>query len=51
MTKPSDELFTDYFKQNGIKACIPKKVYFDQVERDTMKSLNESTNILKYCRK
>ena len=51
MTKPSDELFTDYFKKNGIKACIPKTVYFDQVDRGAMKSLNESTSVLKYCRK
>lgn len=51
MTMPSDELFTKYFKQNRIKACIPKIVYFDQVDRNTMKSLNESTSVLKYCRK
>jgi len=51
MTRPSDELFTKYFKENGIKACIPKTVYFDQVDRNTMKSLNESTSVLKYCRK
>jgi hypothetical protein len=50
MKMPSDELFTKYFKQNGIKACIPKNVYFDQVDRNTMKSLNESTSVLKYCR-
>ena len=49
MTRPSDELFTVYFKQNKIKLCIPKSVYFDQVDRNVMKSLNESTNVLKYC--
>ena len=50
MTKPSDELFTDYFVKNKIKACVPKSVYFDQVDRKIMKSLNQSTNVLKYCR-
>ena len=50
MTKPSDELFTDYFVKKGVRACIPKKPYFDQLDRNTMKSLNESTNVLKYCR-
>jgi hypothetical protein len=50
MTMPSDEIFTKYFKENRIKACIPKTVYFDQVDRNTMKSLNESTSVLKYCR-
>lgn len=50
MIKPSDELFTDYFVKNKIKAAIPKTVYFDQVDRDTMKSLNESTIKLRHCR-
>ena len=50
MTKPSDELFSDYFVKNNVKVCIPIVPYFDQIERNVMDSLNESTNILKYCR-
>jgi hypothetical protein len=50
MKKPSDEIFTEYFIRNKIRACVPKSVYFDQVDRKTMKSLNESTNVLKHCR-
>ena len=50
MTKPSDELFSDYFVKMGIKVCIPIVPYFDQIDRNVMDSLNESSNILKYCR-
>ena len=50
MTKPSDELFSDYFVKMGIKVCIPITPFFDQIDRNVMNSLNESTNILKYCR-
>jgi GR25 family glycosyltransferase involved in LPS biosynthesis len=50
MTKPSDELFSDYFVKMGMKVCIPIVPYFDQIERNVMDSLNDSKNILKYCR-
>ena len=50
MKKPSDELFTDYYHLQQIKACIPKKPYFNQITRDLLKSLNESTVELKLCR-
>jgi len=58
MTKPSDELFTEYYVKNKIKVAVPKEsTYFDQADRfnrpdDTGKlpSLNESVNVLKYCR-
>ena len=50
MKKPTDELFTDYFHSKKIKVCIPKKSYFDQVPRDQMESLNESTVKLELCR-
>ena len=36
--------------QNNSKLAIPKVPYFDQVTRDKMSSLNESTNQLRYCR-
>ena len=50
MKRPSDELFIEWYKNNNIKVCIPKKPYFNQVDRKDQNSLNESTNILKYCR-
>jgi uncharacterized membrane protein len=58
MEKPSDELFTDYYVKNKIKVSVPiESTYFDQVDRfdrpdDTgeLPSLNESVNILRYCR-
>jgi hypothetical protein len=50
MKVATDESMVKYFKQNKIKVCIPKEPYFDQVDRDKMESLNESTNTLKYCR-
>ena len=50
MKIPTDEIMVRYFKKNKIKVCIPKSPYFDQVARDKMKSLNESTVTLKYCR-
>jgi hypothetical protein len=50
MTKPSDETYLEYFVKNNSKLAIPKVPYFDQVTRDKMASLNESTNQLKYCR-
>jgi len=50
MTKPSDEIFTEYFRLKRIRSCIPKSIYFDQIDREIQKSLNKSTNVLKYCR-
>jgi hypothetical protein len=50
MTKPSDEMFMDYFTQKRSKVAIPKVPYFDQVPRDQMQSLNESYIKLEYCR-
>jgi hypothetical protein len=50
MTKPSDETYLEYFVKFKSKLAIPKEVYFDQVTRDKMASLNESTNELRYCR-
>jgi len=49
MEIPTDEVMIKYFKQNKIKVCISKTPYFDQVDRDKMESLNESTNKLRYC--
>ena len=50
MNVPTDEAMVEYFKKNNVKVCISKKAYFDQVERDKMESLNESTVKLEYCR-
>ncbi len=50
MKKPSDETYWDYFVKNKSKVAIPKNPYFDQVTRDIMDSLNESTVKLEYCR-
>jgi len=50
MSRPSDELFAEYYLNHKIKVCVPKKAYFNQVTRDVMASLNESTNVLQYCR-
>ena len=50
MKIPTDEAMVKYFRKNNSKVCIPKEPYFDQVDRDKMESLNESTNKLKYCR-
>jgi hypothetical protein len=50
MKKPSDETYWDYFVKNKSKLAIPKVPYFDQITRDKMASLNESTVELKYCR-
>jgi hypothetical protein len=49
MKIPTDEAMVKYFRKNNIKVCIPKNPYFDQVSRDEMKSLNESTNTLRHC--
>jgi len=49
MKIPTDEAMVKYFRQNKTKVCISKKPYFDQVDRDKMQSLNESTNKLRYC--
>jgi hypothetical protein len=46
----TDEAMANYFRKNKTKVCIPKKPYFDQVDRDKMESLNESTNKLQHCR-
>ena len=50
MNVPTDEAMVEYFKKNNTKVCISKNPYFDQVERDKMESLNESTIKLEYCR-
>ena len=49
MKKPSDELFMDYYIKNKSRVCIPHKPYFNQFERTSDNSLNESTVTLKYC--
>ena len=37
----SDELFRNFYISNGIRVCVPKKVYFTQ-NRKSLESLNES---------
>ena len=41
MTTNSDELFRNFYVKNGVKACVPKSVYFTQ-NRKALNSLNES---------
>jgi hypothetical protein len=41
MVNNSDELFRDYYQNNKIKVCVPKRAYFAQNRKD-VDSLNES---------